>query len=173
MPSESVPASASAGPSKALLAVAQNLIDNSEIVDVRPVRIIAAFEEGGSPGVRIETASIEVASGYVNQPGVFSNKFEFRILLSGEDERPVARFEYDLVVDYRVPEDFEVDSEAADFVTGTTGYFAAYPYAREMLHSMSARLRLDPVVLGFLKKRPDGRVETMEIGTLRRPERRG
>ncbi len=173
MPEDSASEPVAAGPSDALRSAAQHLIDNSEIVDVRPVRIVASFEEGGSPGVRIETASIEVASGYINQPGVFSNKFEFRILLNGEGDRPVARFEYDLVVDYRVPKDFEVDRDAADFVTGTTGYFAAYPYAREMLHSMSARLRLDPVVLGFLKRRPDGRVETMEIGTLRRPERSG
>lgn len=173
MPSESDQPTASVGPPPELLASAQMLIDNSEIVDVRPVRMLATFEEGGSPGTRIETASVEVASGYFSQPGVFSNKFEFRISLSGEESQPVARFEYDLVVDYRVTEGFEADDAAADFVTGTTGYFAAYPYARELLHSMSARLRMDPVVLGFLKKRADGRVETMEIGSLQRPERRG
>jgi hypothetical protein len=154
-------------------AAAKDLIDSSEIVDVRPVRVVAQFEGSGTPSSRIATANIEVASGFVADVGIFSSKFEFRIVLHAVEGEPIARFEFDLIVDYRVDDGFAPDRDAADFVTGTTGYFAAYPYARELLHSLSARLRLDPVVLGFLKKRTDGGLETFEIGVLQRPQRSG
>lgn len=131
----------------------------------------ARFDEGGTPDVRVEKAVVEVGSGYIAEKGLFSNKFEFVIQLLGDDDVRVARFEFDLVVDYRIDPEFEPTEDAAIFVAGTTGYFAAYPYAREILHSMSSRLRIDPVVLGFLKKRPDGSVEMRGVNMLRRPER--
>lgn len=148
-------------------------MENCEIIDIRPVRVLAEYEDGGGPASVIQRADIEVASGWQADTGVFSNKFEFRIVLGADSGQDVARFEFDLVVDYRTAEGFTPDRDAAEFVTSTTGYFAAYPYARELLQNASARLRLDPVVLGLLRRRPDGGLETMSIGALQRPKRVG
>jgi hypothetical protein len=55
-----------------------------------------------------------------------------------------------LVLNWDVPDNLTPDPSAANFITGGTSYFAAFPYARELLQSLSARLGLDSVVLGPL-----------------------
>lgn len=72
---------------------------------------------------------------------------------------PVASFRFTFQVDYEVDAGYRVASSDASAITRTTGLFAAYPYARELLQNLSGRLQLDPLVLGKLMRgevRPAG-----------------
>ena len=140
------------GPPPELLAAARDLLDHCEIADIRPASMAAQLEEGASPADESVSAAIELASGYLFEKGTFSNRFEFLVKVFTIEQRPLATFRLDLIVDYRVDDDYAPSSDAAEFVASTTGLFAAYPYAREMLQSMSMRLRLEGLVFGLMRR---------------------
>lgn len=131
---------------------ARELLENAELVDVRPIDISASLAEGVSPGARVAAVRIDAVPNYAVGLGAYGNRFDYRFEMLAEDESAVATVTFSLVVDYAVGEDYLPDAEAADFVTTTTGFFAAYPYARELVQSLTARLQVDAVVLGMLKR---------------------
>jgi hypothetical protein len=89
---------------------------------------------------------------FLADAGQFSNRFTYHFDLNDNSGDVVAVIEFTLVLDWAVPADFTPDRAAADFVSSRTGYFAAFPYARELLHSLSTRLGVDSVVLGALNR---------------------
>ncbi len=96
---------------------------------------------------------MNLAMSFAADEGIYGNRFDYSFVLKGDDEdEPLGTIEFSLVLDYDVDEDYEPGLEAADFVTSTTGYFAAYPYARELFQSLASRLQFDPVVLGLIKR---------------------
>ncbi len=87
-----------------------------------------------------------------------ANKFTYSLDLV-ENEELLASLGFTVLVEWDVDEDFEPSAAAADHICNSTGYFAAYPYARELVQSLSTRLQLDPLVLGTLArgtKQPSG-----------------
>lgn len=137
-------------PSPELLKAAQDLLAHSDIVDVRPVRISAEIVvEDPQP---VATVSYEPVLEHASSEGVYRNRFTFSFGFRGAAGDLIANMEFVLVVDWTVDEGFTPDEEAAGFVAATTGYFAAFPYARELAQSCTARLGLDPLVLGTLKR---------------------
>lgn len=141
-----------ADPSPELLVGAGELISNVELRDVRPVSIEAIIEPGVAPGSHVAYVEVGVELAYAADVGVFGSRFDFSFRFRGDEEEPLGVIRFGLVLDYEVNEVFEPDPDAAEFVTGTTGYFAAYPYARELLQSLAARLQFDPVVLGLITR---------------------
>ncbi len=140
-------------PSAELLAKAGELIANVELVNVRPCDIQASIEAGVAPGAVVSLVKMETALSYAAQEGVYGNRIDFRFELLGEAaDLKLGQVSFSLLVDYDVTEGFTPDEAAAEFVTGTTGYFAAYPYARELFTSLAVRLQFDPVVIGLLKR---------------------
>jgi hypothetical protein len=131
-------------------ASAQAILDVARIVDVRPTRINA--EAVKSVGHAIETLNFETKSEFIASRGCFANRFTYKIQLSDVQGEVVGQMEFELHVEWELPRDFTPDPAGADFVTGTTGYFAAFPYARELLQTTTARLGFDPVVLGLLNR---------------------
>jgi hypothetical protein len=96
---------------------------------------------------------MDLALSFAADDGVYGNRFDYSFVLKGDaDEDTLGRVEFSLLLDYDVVEGYKPDLEAAEFVTGTTGYFAAYPYARELFESLAGRLQFDPVVLGLIKR---------------------
>lgn len=100
----------------------------------------------------VSSVEISPTLEYFADVGQFSNRFSYSIEARDEMGMSVATLEFTLVLDWAVPDDFTPDRAAADFVAATTGYFAAYPYAREIVHTLSSRLGIDPIVLGALRR---------------------
>ena len=80
----------------------------------------------------------------------FRNRYVWKAELVDSSAAPVAELNATLEVEYDIREGFEPDTEAADAVASSTGFFAAYPYVRELFQSSTARLQIDPMVLGML-----------------------
>lgn len=164
-PPESAPDGPSA-PTAEVLAKAHELLSHVELLDVRPCSISANLEQAVAPGTHVASVEMDLAMSFAADEGIYGNRFDYSFVLKGDDEdAPLGTIEFSLVLDYDVDEDFEPDIEAADFVTSTTGYFAAYPYARELFQSLASRLQFDPVVLGLIKR------GTLRPGTVSIPPR--
>lgn len=136
-----------------LRAKAEDLISHVELLDARPCAISARLEDGVSPGTNVSSVTMNVGCSFAAAPGVYGNRFDYEFVLRGDaDDEALGTIEFSILLDYRVDEDFDPDPDAADFVSGTTGYFAAYPYARELFQSIAARMQFDPIVLGLIKR---------------------
>jgi hypothetical protein len=134
-------------------AKAQDILAHVELLDIRPCSITASIEQGVAPGTHVASVEMDLAMSFAADEGIYGNRFDYSFVLKGDDEdEPLGTIEFSLVLDYDVDEDYEPDVEAADFLTSTTGYFAAYPYARELFQSLASRLQFDPVVLGLIKR---------------------
>lgn len=128
----------------------RELLAACQLSDVRPTRILA---EVLAEGFRSVTSLGFVPKlEFFVETGQFSNRFSYHFDLNDAGGETVAIVEFILVLDWNVPVDFTPDRSAAEFLTRTTGYFAAFPYARELLHSLTTRLGVDPVVLGALNR---------------------
>ncbi|MGE0877330.1 MAG: hypothetical protein AB7L13_01625 [Acidimicrobiia bacterium] len=137
-------------PSPELVAAASDLLAHARLTNVRPIKIVAELATGVPQPVGDAEYLTTVA--YAHGPGRYSNKAEFTLTLKGAESEAVASISIDLVVDWEVEPDFTPTEEAADFVAATTGYFAAFPYARELFQSLTTRLELEPIVLGLLTR---------------------
>ena len=162
MPSEALPVEAS----DEIRERAAVLVQNIELVDIRPARVHASLGEDVTPGEDFATAKIEVAAGHRMGQGDYSSRFDYRISLFGEAERLLATVEFDLILDYDVNPEFEPDAEAAAYYSATTEYFAAFPHARELLQSLTTRLRLPTTVLGLLRRDPTGGANPVSVRTV-------
>lgn len=142
------------------------LVENIELVDIRPARVLATLSDGATPGENFATATIEVAAGHRIGVGDYSSRFDFRISLFAEAERLLATVEFDLILDYDVNPEFEPDPEAAAYYSSTREYFAAFPHARELLQSLTTRLRLPTTVLGLLRRNVNGGASPVSVRTV-------
>jgi hypothetical protein len=140
-------------PSPELLAKVQDLLSNITLVDIRPCAISASIEESVAPGTHVASVETDIQLRFAAEEGVYGNRIDCSFSLKGDaDGEVIATIAFSLLLDYVVTDGFVPDEEAADFVTGTTGYLAAYPYARELFQSLAARLQVDPVVLGLIRR---------------------
>ncbi|MGI8875134.1 MAG: hypothetical protein ACR2KP_12565 [Egibacteraceae bacterium] len=142
---------------------AKQILEHAELVNIHPVEIRASRTEatGAARDVRVEaTAQYSVAS------GAMSNRFRYQLEIVDGGEQTLAEIDFTLQVDYEVEADYEPSGEGADFLAGTTGLFAVYPYARELAQSLTTRLQLDPLVLGML---PRGASSPSAISQVARP----
>lgn len=139
-----------AQPTAATMAAAKELLSHCDIADVRPTRIDARLLTDFSESIR--TVAFNPTLEHASGEGAFRNRFTFAFSFDGEDDKPVASMEFTLIVEWTVSDDYTPTPEAAEFVTSTTGYFAAFPYVRELAQATTARLGLDPVVLGILNR---------------------
>lgn len=136
-----------------LRAKVEALIESTELVDVRPCEMEARIEDGVAPGTVVDSVRVELAVAYAVGEGVYGNRFEFAFTLLGEvDDEPIGYVGFTFLVDYKVRDGFTPDREAAEYLVRTTGYFAVYPYARELFQSLAGRLQFDPLVLGMIKR---------------------
>ncbi len=140
-------------PSPELISKVQLLLSNIELLDIRPCSITGSIEQGVIPGARVASVKMDLAMSFAANEGVYGNRFDYTFELKGDaDQDCLGKIEFSLLLDYDVTEGFMPELEAAEFVTSTTGYFAAYPYARELFQSLAARLQFDPIILGLIKR---------------------
>lgn len=132
-----------------VMASAQKLVSAIDLRNVRLISFHAARheEQSGAPA----KANIQTTTQFVASKGLFATKFEWEVSLVDENNEQVAEMHATFIVDYSIPKEFEPDEDAANHVAATTGFMAVYPYAREFIQSASARLQLDPLVIGLLR----------------------
>jgi hypothetical protein len=147
-------------PDGELLAKVQELLSNVELVDIRPCAIEARIENGIPPRTHVGSVGLDLDLSFTLDEGVYGNRFDYTFRLTGDADEELGQVKFSLLVDYDVTENYTPDRSAADFVTTTTGYFAAYPYARELFQSLASRLQIDPVVLGLIRR------GTLQPGTI-------
>lgn len=126
----------------------QTLLDHCELVNVRTIKFSA---ERFGPATA-DKATVASDTRYVIDDDVFANRYEWTAELADENDTPVAALGATLIVEYELRDGFKPDTQAAEAVASSTGYFAAYPYVRELFQSHCARLQLDPLVLGMLMR---------------------
>jgi hypothetical protein len=140
-------------PPPEVLARAHDLVAHTELLDIRPCSLSAHIQQGVAPGARVASVEIDLALSFAADKGVYANRFDYKFVLrGGAEEETLGTIEFSMLVDYDVDENFTPDRDAAEFVTSTTGYFAVYPYVRELFQSLAGRLQFDPVVLGLIKR---------------------
>lgn len=123
------------------------LLDHCEISNVRVLDFSAKrFDEHGEPSY----AHIASETSYLVNEQVFLNRYLWKAELVDDASKPVAELNATLLVEYNIREGFDPDAEAAEAIANSTGFFAAYPYVREIFQSCTSRLQLDPMVLGML-----------------------
>lgn len=128
---------------------AAQALEHIELTNVYPVSIHAtASDQTGPP----EEATLNIELQAAGGPGAFENRLTFSIEILDADGETAGQIEFTLQIDYQVEEGYEVPENAALYIARTTGLFGAYPYARELAQSLSARLQFDPFVLGLLSR---------------------
>lgn len=125
----------------------RTMLNHCEIGNIRALEFAAQRFEAQSAPV---TAHITSETSYQVNESAFRNRYTWRAQLVDEDDAPVAELNATLLVEYDVHKGFEPDAEAAAVIAGSTGLVAAYPYVRELFQSSTARLQIDPVVLGMV-----------------------
>lgn len=141
------------------------LVDHTELVDVRFARIVAELDDPARRPQDVSETSFDVELGFASEPGLFQNKFDVTFGLLDDERTGIGRVEMSVIVDYAVRStDFKPTEEAAHFFVSTSGYLAAFPYIRELFQSLTSRLQLDPLVLGLLRR---GTHEPRSIGAAR------
>lgn len=125
----------------------RSLLARCEMSNVRVLEFSAKrFDEHSEPSVAHMTSE----TSFLVNDQAFRNRYVWTAELVDDAGKPVAELKATLLVEYDIHEGFEPDPEAADAIAGSTGYFAAYPYVRELFQSCTSRLQLDPMVLGML-----------------------
>jgi hypothetical protein len=137
-------------PDQETIEAAQELLEHCDIFDIRPSQISAEIMSEVPEAV--SALSLDVASQYASGPGLFRNRFTFHFDFVDVADESVAEMAFVLVVEWEVADEYEPSAAGAEYVASTTGYFAAFPYARELAQSMTSRLGLDPLVLGKLTR---------------------
>ena len=125
----------------------QNMLNHCEISNVRVLEFSAKrYAEHSAPAI----AHISSETSYQVNEDAFRNRYLWKAELIDDSTTPVAELSATIVVEFETLEGFEPDAEAADVIAGSTGFFAAYPYVRELFQASTARLQMDPMVLGML-----------------------
>src|SRR3970040_2394536 len=117
-----------------------DLLGHADIVDVRPSRVSAELATEGP--TTVATAAFDSQIEYAFDQGRFRNRFTYEFRFENQTGEAVATMDFVLIVEWSVDPDFIPAEQAAGHVAATTGYFAAFPYLRELAQSMTARLGL-------------------------------
>lgn len=135
----------------------KRLIAEVEIEDVRLVEVNAETKvrspaDSGAVDLLVNrTAAISEHQ----DNGTFFVLAKMRTQLVPEQtqEEPLVSIETSFEIRYRLPEGFHVDPQTLTTFAETNGVYNAWPYWREFVQSMFARMGLPPVVLPVLRVR--------------------
>lgn len=142
------------------------LHDRLHLKDVRIQRMLG--EVLADPPLAVESVSVSVAApeALVESPRL-ACRFTERVALLGQDDERLAVVEIVIVLEFALDGQDEPDAEAVAVYVDRNAYFIAHPYLREAVQTTTARLGLDPVVLGVLGRDED---RLSELTLVRRAE---
>lgn len=79
-----------------------------------------------------------------------SLRYTYRLAVAGSAAHDF-HIECEFELDYRMPENFEATEEDLTAFGEISASFSAFPYARELVQSLTTRASLPPLVLGTLR----------------------
>jgi hypothetical protein len=126
------------------------LVAKAEVVAVHLMRSTFDFHAANAneDSLSLDVLPYEFRAGCVD--GVLCTGVRFSLQLKAGRKNVVECFaEYELL--YRVPKDLPVSSELARRFAGRNAVFNAWPFFRELAHSMGARTGLPAVVVPLLR----------------------
>ena len=97
------------------------------------------------------------------QQSQFACRFTQRVVLLDEGNQQLAMVEVTCVLEFQLDDGPEPDTEALSAYVDHNAYFIAHPYLREAVQATTAKLGLDPIVLGILR-RSEARPSEIIIG---------
>src|SRR5205085_4465470 len=87
-------------PTRETVALAREILDRVELLDVRPCAIHAELAEGVAPGEEVAGVDMDVAVSIAADEGIFGNRFDFTFLLNNDAEEEIGSVRFSLVIDY-------------------------------------------------------------------------
>lgn len=124
------------------------MLEHCELVNIRVTEFGAHRLTSGEP----VAANVSSDTSYAVEDSAFANRYLWTVEFVDEEQTPVAELTATILVEYDVSKGFVPDKGAAESIAQTTGYFAAYPYVRELFQTNASRLQLNPLVLGMLMR---------------------
>jgi preprotein translocase subunit SecB len=115
---------------------------HAEVLVEFPFDVTAIHIDTGVPEVRVE-------------PGLLECRFRQSVSLSDAEDVAVAAVEVVALVEFAVQGDAEPEPEVVSLFVDRNGYFIAYPYLRQAIQDLTARLGIEAVVLGVLAREAD------------------
>ena len=76
---------------------------------------------------------------------------EVRVVPREKRDKPAVQIEAVFELSYRLPDQMVVPGEVLAEFASTNGIFNAWPYARQLVHEISQRMQLPPLVLPLLR----------------------
>lgn len=141
----------------------QDLVDRLHLSGVRVQRLSAETMVDGPFAVDVivvNTAAPEV----LIEPSRLAVRFTQQVCLQDKEKNDLARVDVSMVVDHRLDAGGDLSAETVQLYVDHNAYFIAYPYLREVVQNATARLGLNPIVLGILK-RGDSRPSEVTVVT--------
>lgn len=86
----------------------------------------------------------------VERPAPNLFRYRYRLALSTSSAHDL-HIECDYELDYRVPDGTDVEEDALVAFGEVSAAFSAFPYARELVQSLTTRASLPPLILGTLR----------------------
>ncbi len=135
----------------------KRLIAEVEIEDVRLVEATAETKvrspaDTGAVDLLVNRAA-EISERQDNGTFFVVAKMRTQLVPEQAQEEPLVSIETSFEIRYGLPEGFHVDPQTLTTFAETNGVYNAWPYWREFVQSMFARMGLPPVVLPVLRVR--------------------
>lgn len=121
------------------------------VVDLSSVSLRAVDARLPEPALIEGLVELDVsweAQAQESDPGCL--QYKYRLVVAGSPAHDF-HIECEFELDYRVPEDFEASAEDLAAFGEISASFSAFPYARELVQSLTTRASLPPLVLGTLR----------------------
>jgi hypothetical protein len=159
---EPTPTSAgSAGEAESLIERVTTLNERLHLGDVHIRRLVG--EVFVQPPLPIAKIGFHMAAPDVQiRESHFACRFTQRVLLLDDASQHLALVEVVCVLEFRLDDGPEPDSEALSAYAAHDAYYVAHPYIREAIQATTTKLGLDPVILGVLDLR-EGRPSEIAI----------
>ena len=140
-----------------------------EMKDLRLVKL--TWEMTGAPVVPPYSFDMEPQLGYARQDKevAFQVAHHFTVYSQGDKTKPLLTGDAIYQVGYRLTDSIQLNDEDLSVFGSSTVVLAVYPFLRELLHSLTARSGLPPLVLPLIRTH----VATMSPGKALPGRKRG
>ncbi|MFD8784271.1 hypothetical protein [Kitasatospora sp. NPDC059599] len=130
------------------------VLQRAELTSVYALELHATRSSGEHP----TKANWTMESGMAPGDGVIDYKFDAKCVLTGDDESLVADLHVAVVAHYSLAEGPPISEAVLNAFGNVLTTPAVYPYLRQYLQDMAARIGLPGFTLGLLKPDPEHQI---------------
>jgi hypothetical protein len=128
----------------------------TDLLDLRIRRIQAELYRPAAEGPFGFTLDVKPSLSRADKLAVYSLEYEFSS--KDSDDQLVLEGTVELSVLYQLPVDRELSDDELTAFGQVSVLFTAYPYLREILHSLTGRMGLPPLILDVMRSPLDAEV---------------